>query len=81
MAAFEHVRGMTVVQSADLADITHPVNLPYPNGIGKTQGLVVINDNGTTFQLVMAQGAAANAVWSPVDVRTELADVADITPA
>ena len=79
MGAITRFRGRSIVLSADLADIGHDVNLAYPNGIGKAQGLIVYEDTGTIFRMVMAQGAATDDVWSAVDERTA-ADLVDITP-
>lgn len=82
MGAIERFRGYSVVLSADLADIAHDVNLAYPNGIGKGQGLIVMEDTGTNFRLVMAQGSATDSTWTPIDERTD-ADISSdtITPA
>ena len=82
MGAIEKFRGMSVVLSADLADISHDVNLRYPNGIGKAQGLRVLEDTGTIFRIVMARGSATDSTWTPVDERTD-ADISSdtITPS
>ena len=76
------IRGRAVVLSADLADATADVNLAYPNGIGKAAGVMVYEDTGSLYRLVMAQGAGVTDTWTPVDERTD-ADVASdtITPS
>ena len=73
------ILGRAVITSADLADITADCNLAYPNGIGKKKGMMVYEDNGTTYDLVMASGSATNSTWISVNERT-VADIAVITP-
>lgn len=78
MATF---RGKAVVSSADLADKTADCNLQYPNGIGKKKGLVVYEDNGSTYDLVMATGSATTSTWLPINERTDADVTSDtITP-
>lgn len=74
--AYEQIRGKSVIPAADLADLTADCNLVYPNGIGKTNGLMVYADAGSdVLTLVMANGSAANSTWTTITESTA-ADVA-----
>lgn len=66
MGAITQAGGQTVVLSADLADISHDVNLTYPNGIGKRKGMEVIRDTGTVLQKAIARGSDPDSVWDIV---------------
>jgi hypothetical protein len=70
--------GQTIVPSADLADITADVNLPYPNGIGKRKGMEVVRDTGTVLQKAIARGDAADDIW---DIVGDGAAAIAVTPA
>lgn len=64
--AYAHVNGMTVVPSADVADIASDFNLAYPSGINKHKGLFFLRDTGSAYELFMADGAAANSTCTKV---------------
>jgi len=75
--SYETVLGKSIVPSADLADIAADVNVVYPNGIGKSKGMLVYEDTGSILVLRMAQGNAADDIWSLVTETT----TDDVTPS
>ena len=75
--AYQSLNGMSVISSADLADIDSDANAVYPNGIGKREGMKVYRDTGSILEVYMAQGAATDAVWS----RQTETTLADVTPS
>jgi hypothetical protein len=60
------IAGLPVIVSADIADITSDANAKYPSGIGKRDGMFALEDNGTTKDLVMANGSATDDTWTIV---------------
>lgn len=60
------ILGKMVITAANLADITHPVNLVAPNGVGKKEGMCVFAGAAGSRIMYMASGAAANSPWIPI---------------
>lgn len=60
------ILGKSVITAANLADLTHEVNLVYPNGIGKKEGMMVFAGAAGARIKYMATGALAADPWIPV---------------
>ena len=59
------ILGKMNITAANLADLTHPVNLVYPNGVGKKEGMQVFaGADGAKIQY-MATGPLAADPWVP----------------
>jgi len=69
------ILGKAVITAANLADITHEVNVVGPDGIGKREGMTVYAGAAGARILYMATGALAADPWIPVSN----GEVADLT--
>ena len=77
--AYPQIRGKAVIPAADLALQSADCNLKYPNGIGKTNGLVCYADAGSdVLTMVMANGDAVDSTWTTINEITA-ADLASGT--
>jgi len=68
--AYDHIGGLTVVPSADVADVTSDLNLAYPEGINKRDGLFFLRDTGAAYELFMSNGVL------PADTHTKVGGAA-----
>jgi hypothetical protein len=76
--AYKHIGGLTVVPSADVIDEASDLNLAYPSGINKRDGMFFLRDTGSALELFMSNGPLVN------DTHTKVGDGAAavvITPA
>lgn len=76
--AYSHINGLAVIPSADVADIASDLNLAYPSGINKRDGMFFLRDTGSALELFMCNGPL------PADTCTKVGDGASavvITPA
>lgn len=60
------ILGKADLTAANLADLTHPINLVYPNGLGKKEGVCVYAGAAGSKIMYMATGALAADPWVPV---------------
>ena len=64
------ILGKIVVTAAELADVDADVNVVYPNGVGKREGMVVYAGAAGSRLMYVASGALPASPWNVVSTVT-----------
>ena len=64
------ILGKMVVTAAELADVDAQVNLAYPNGVGKKEGMMVYAGAAGSRIMYVASGALPASPWNVVSTVT-----------